>query len=65
MPGTDHERAVPDHARWAMQRRLVEDPGEQSESGSGLNSVIMFPLGRWAYARAHHRKRVRGTIGQY
>jgi ABC-2 type transport system permease protein len=34
-------------------------------AGLVATTVIMFPLGRWAFARADHRMRVRGTIGQY
>jgi ABC-2 type transport system permease protein len=28
-------------------------------------TLVMFPMGRWAFARADHRIRVRGTLGQY
>jgi len=34
-------------------------------AGLIATTIIMFPLGRWAFARADHRMRVRGTIGQY
>jgi ABC-2 type transport system permease protein len=30
-----------------------------------LTTVVMFPLGRWAFDRAEQRMRVRGTLGQY
>ena len=28
-------------------------------------TVVMFPIGRWAFARAERSMRVRGTLGQY
>ena len=28
-------------------------------------SVLIFPIGRWAFAKAEHSMRVRGTLGQY
>ena len=30
-----------------------------------LTTIVMFPVGRWAFDRAEHRMRVRGTLGQY
>ena len=30
-----------------------------------LTTIVMFPLGRWAFDRAERRMRVRGTLGQY
>lgn len=30
-----------------------------------LSTVVLFPVGRWALARAERRMRVRGTLGQY
>jgi ABC-type polysaccharide/polyol phosphate export permease len=30
-----------------------------------VTTVVMFPLGRWAFDRAEQRMRVRGTLGQY
>jgi ABC-2 type transport system permease protein len=34
-------------------------------AGLIVTTLVMFPLGRWAFARADHRMRVRGTLGQY
>jgi ABC-2 type transport system permease protein len=30
-----------------------------------LTTIVMFPLGRWAFDRAEQRMRVQGTLGQY
>src|SRR3954471_18175670 len=30
-----------------------------------LTTIVMFPVGRWAFARAERRMRIRGTLGQY
>jgi ABC-2 type transport system permease protein len=34
-------------------------------AGLLATTLVMFPLGRWAFARAEYRMRVRGTLGQY
>jgi ABC-2 type transport system permease protein len=34
-------------------------------AGLILTTLVMFPIGRWAFARADHRMRVQGTVGQY
>jgi ABC-2 type transport system permease protein len=34
-------------------------------AGLILTTIVMFPLGRWAFARAERRMRVKGTLGQY
>lgn len=44
-------------------RPLLEGPLEYA--GLVLTSALVFPLGRWAFARAEHAMRVRGTLGQY
>ena len=31
----------------------------------GTLTLVMFPIGRWAFDRAERRMRVRGTLGQY
>jgi ABC-2 type transport system permease protein len=33
--------------------------------GLAVTSLLIFPLGRWAFARAERSMRVRGTLGQY
>jgi len=30
-----------------------------------VSTIVMFPIGRWAFSAAERRMRVRGTIGQY
>jgi ABC-2 type transport system permease protein len=34
-------------------------------AGLIATTIVMFPLGRWAFARADYRMRVQGTVGQY
>ncbi|MDO8506672.1 MAG: hypothetical protein Q7S41_03585 [Candidatus Limnocylindria bacterium] len=34
-------------------------------AGLVLTALVMFPVGRWAFSRAEHSMRVRGTLGQY
>ena len=30
-----------------------------------ISTVVMLPIGRWAFSRAEHRMRVQGSLGQY
>jgi ABC-2 type transport system permease protein len=48
----------------ALGTPLLADPLLEY-AGLIATTVVMFPLGRWAFARADHRMRVRGTLGQY
>ena len=48
----------------ALGTRPMVDPTLEY-AGLLATTLIAVPLGRWAFARADHRMRVRGTLGQY
>jgi ABC-2 type transport system permease protein len=48
----------------AIGARPLFDPAMEY-AGLLLTTLLVFPLGRWAFARAERSMRVRGTLGQY
>ena len=48
----------------AIGSRPLMDPVLEY-AGLILTALVIFPIGRWAFARAEHSMRVRGTLGQY
>lgn len=48
----------------ALGTRPLIDPALEYV-GLVVTTVVMFPIGRWAFDRAERRMRVRGTLGQY
>ena len=48
----------------ALGTRPLIDPVLEY-AGLIVTTIVMFPLGRWAFARAERRMRVHGTLGQY
>lgn len=48
----------------ALGTRPLIDPALEY-AGLILTTIVMFPVGQWAFARAERRMRVRGTLGQY
>ena len=49
---------------YALGTRPLIDPALEY-AALLVSTVVMFPIGRWAFSRAEHRMRVRGTLGQY
>ena len=49
---------------YALGTRPLMDPALEY-TALLVSTVVMFPIGRWAFSRAERRMRVRGTLGQY
>ena len=49
---------------YALGTRPLIDPALEY-AALLVSTVVMFPIGRWAFSGAEHRMRVRGTLGQY
>jgi len=48
----------------AIGARPLFDPALEY-LGLAVTTLLIFPLGRWAFARAERSMRIRGTLGQY
>jgi hypothetical protein len=48
----------------ALGARPLFDPALEYV-GLIATTLLVFPVGRWAFARAERAMRIRGTLGQY
>ena len=48
----------------AIGARATYDPALEY-AGLLVTTAVLFPIGRWAFARAERTMRIRGTLGQY